>query len=269
VKNRAWVLTAAVVLAAGLTVSWAAQKLDDSAKDGLHVVAIAVGEQDALGKYGLNQTNFNAGTQAHFVLVDRKRSFIRLVTDECKIASFADDAGNDLIKSKYRPAAFMPSFVVGGEGHSLAFAIESSATPAPGAKSIAIKAQAVLMVGQDAKEVVLKNQSLAKDVTFAVGEMKVLITNSTLNDNGGLVSLQSEQPLDAIEQVAIVTADGKDVPQNTDQGYSSTFGEKKVYTRAIFLNQKADKPTLKVRYFQKLQKETQPVDVTIPVGVSQ
>ena len=81
-----------------------------------------------------------------------------------------------------------------------------------------------------------------------------------------MVTVQSDEPLDRITQVAFITPDGKAIESRVAGGGAS-YGDKPTYSVIYALTGAPQTVNMKVTYYDKIEKKTFPIDRKITLGL--
>ena len=101
------------------------------------------------------------------------------------------------------------------------------------------------------------------------GVSKVKPNKVTGNDLVGAqksVTLTSTTPLDAIKSIVFLDNAGNEIKAHTSGHGSMSFGNMTSYEVTYSLEQKVDTATMRVRYYEKVEKVNVAVDLKIGVG---
>lgn len=190
--------------------------------------------------------------------------------ENSKLTTFTDDVGTDLskpLKKSSFPRKWLEgySFRPNKAGDAASFTLSSNNIPASGAKSITIQGTLAVHCGSEPKTdehagvsmVIPKQRDPIK-----VGELKMFVNKGF--PDGKYISFQSEAP--NIKEVTFWGADGKEV--KSEGGNRGFFGFNKKYTYTLDYNVKseAEKLTIKITHFTKMESKKFPIDLKLGVG---
>ena len=215
----------------------------------------------------------HSGTTLHVRVARQDKTIISIDREASKLSSFTDDKGTDLsVKSKRRWGDhWLGSWPrISDDGHSCVLEISSPKTPAAGASKLIIKADIALACGSDVKTAEQKDFALTKGSKLTAGPvpMKVQsVKESSFGDAKMTVELISSKSFDAVKALTFIGADGKEIKYDSMGEGKSGIAGKMTYSKAIGLHKKADVVTVKVTYYQKVEKLTVPVNLSVGVGL--
>ena len=184
-----------------------------------------------------------------------------------KLDSLTDDKKNNLYKK--------PAFSFGGadwlsefaqyspDGDSVTVLVSANKTPGSGASKVLLKASLVLNCGTDEKATDKKEIALKPKEEIALGSFKVQI--SPFSANQVLVISDKEN----IKNVEFFDDKGKKLMLGAASRLFAPPGanKKTQYTYSYFLFQKMEKVSVKINYFDKVEKATVPLDLRVGVGL--
>lgn len=194
----------------------------------------------------------------HVTGVDVKASKLDRLTDDkknnlYKKAAFSFGGSNWLSEfAQYSP-----------EGDSVTVLVSANNVPGSGASKVLLKASLVLNCGTDEKATDKKEIALKPKEEIALGSFKVQI--SPFSANQVLVSSDKEN----IKNVEFFDDTGKKLTTGAAGRMPAPPGsdKKKQYTYSYFLFQKTEKVSVKINYFDKVEKVTVPLDLRVGVSL--
>jgi hypothetical protein len=216
--------------------------------------------------------SMNDGTSLTIKVTQPGKFILALDEDASKVASFTDDKGaNLLVKSPSGREGIWPFPEISKDGHSVSVKVQSPAIPTAGAAAIQLKGALVLTCGADEKTASQQDVDIKKDATLSAGALSAKVESVEENKWGDekswMVSLQSDKDFAAIKALALVGADGKEIEGRLSGSGRMGFMGKASYNRDYAFKVKPGKMTVKVTYFDKTEKVTVPVDLSVSVGL--
>lgn len=183
-----------------------------------------------------------------------------------KVSELKDDKGTSLLAT----GLFKPSFVqsnLSKNREKLIVSVNSGTPPSKGSTRLTLKGEVVLRCGLDektteAKEVEIK---LTKaDDKIKVGDYTIKITQEKgFGESGATFTLSGAKP--GIKSLSIKDDDGKEVEYNPGFAYQDFQTKEQVST--FFLRRQVKKMKLAITYYNKEEKVTVPVNVSISIGL--
>jgi hypothetical protein len=207
------------------------------------------------------------------VFVPQPERFIIGVDEKAsKLTAFQDDKKTDLSKAK-DPKAFKQDFLspfneVTKDGRGIKLDLRAPQPPAPGAKSIQIKANVALRVGSDEKKQEVKDVNLAESKVSLAG-MNVTVKRAkdqAWGDYKMSVTINANRPQDGIRKLTFVGADGKEIKSGIISRSSFSFGTGGNWDVTYGLERVVEKATIRVEYFDKVEVVNVPMDMELGVG---
>jgi hypothetical protein len=272
--KRACVLILGLVLLAGPDSAPAQNAKSGSAEAAIKVVVLEVrkptppAENDIAMAYG-------SGTVIGVQLAQPDRNILAIDRTASKLTQFADDKGTDLSKGTGYVPAWLESYMVriSKDRHRCAARLQAPSIPAVGATKILLKASLVLQCGSAEKAVEHKDLDLTpspdkKDKpdakTVAVGPFSLRVEKGF--GAGPMIRISSDDPI--VKEITFVGADGKPLKgflSGLNMGVTNTRG-KAEYISTYSFNEKVTRATVKLTYYENIEKVTVPVDLEIGVG---
>lgn len=262
-----------------VAVAWA-QQPKAGGKTKTEVVGVSVAKADPNDKFGRSQArSLNPGTGVFVRITAPERSFLSLHKESCKLDSFTDDKGTVLAKpgaARRWGSSWLGSFPNFSEdGHACIIRIQSKKTPATGAGALKLKASIAILCGSDQKTVEQKDVALKADTKITVSPVPMKVKSVNPDPSGGekvkmsveLGGKTSKAELAKIKSVAFFGADGKEIGCTNMGSGTMGMGESVNYERTYGLHKKIEKVTIKITYFQKVEKVLVPIDVSVGVGL--
>jgi len=239
----------------------------------VQVVGLSIFRPDPTGKSLSYVLGRRSGTTLHVRVARQDKTIISLDRNASKLSSFTDDKGTVLSETKKRRwgSDWLGSWPrISDDGHSCMLKISSPKTPAAGASKLIVKADIVLACGSDIKTAEQKDFALTKGSKLTVGPvpMKVQsVKDSSFGKAKMRVELISSKSFDAVKALTFIGADGKEIKYDSLGEGTSGIAGKMTYSKAIGLHKKVDVVTVKVTYYQKIEKLTVPLNLTVGVGL--
>ncbi len=232
--------------------------------------------------------NGQSGTRFTLSLTDPERQIVSLDNDKSKITACTDDSGGDLNKgagglgSGFSP---LPLQLRPGR-HFGVVEIGLPLTPAGGATKIHLQGEVVLQCGQGEKTAEQADVSLKSPGKITAGPVPFEIAPGDKQSGFQLalpfkieatagqeesepkvvVTLKTDQPVATIKKIVFLNAAGKEIPQRELGSSSFGFGGKMTHERTIGLTEAAEKATVRVVSYEKLESISVPIDFEIGVG---
>ena len=206
------------------------------------------------------------GVTMDLVVTQPGKFLVALDTKESKLDSFTDDKKNNLYKkaglfggSSEWISGYLTQFSPDGEQCTLQ--ITAANPPGKGAEKILVKASLVLKCGSEEKTTDKKEIALKTNEEVSVGDFKMKV-NSAAQFGAGL-AVQSAEP--NVKSIEFFDADGKALKLAPGGRSTNNFapGGKPLSFVSYFLNQKMDKVSFKITYFNKIESVTVPVDLRV------
>jgi hypothetical protein len=221
------------------------------------------------------------GTSLTFVLDEPQQSIISVETEDCKITTFRDDRGTDLIpdenemQAARRNAAMNPRFgqdeapisaEVDSAGHRATITVHSPRLPAGGANRILLETILVIRYAKGEKTVEQKNVDLKLDKLVAGPYSLVVASQDDANrgfgQRGGTQLLLFHQgPMRDLKKIAFIGPDGQEIKATVSgSGQSGS-----TYHTNYSLSKKVETCTIRLTVPDAI--ETVHMAVTINTGV--
>ncbi len=233
----------------------------------VRVAALRVSREIPEDKEG-KLTGHQEGVTVTLVIRNARKQFIG-VDGRTKLIAFTDDKGTDLLKDWPRWGMIgSPNF--SADGHLCVVSVIVYTPPAPGAKTLRLKARLVMKCGENEKTVVQKGLKLEKNAKLTVGPVPWTITKVDKADWGDAamsVSVTGKVSHDVIKELVFLDADGNTIEQSGGTRNSSGVEGHMVHEVTYNFKKKVDVVDVKVTYYDKVEALTIPVDLEIGVGM--
>jgi hypothetical protein len=210
------------------------------------------------------------GTSLSLCVVIPGRHVVGCDLDACKLAQFIDDKGTVLLRPD-APRTWSGYSKAESEPHALILELSGDEVPAPGAATISLKADVVILCGSGEKTAEKTDIALVTGTKFSVGPFAYTIESTRevdLGESKCLLTLESGQPFDeAIREISFLDPAGKPMKS---QLYSNGRGVNngiQIYNGMFGLDRKVEKVTMRIVYFEKFERMHVPVDVTTGLGL--
>jgi len=174
------------------------------------------------------------------------------------------------------PFAVTPGFttywrLLGGN-HQLVFGVFSPAVPSKGAAAIHVRGSLVLHFGLSPKEAEQRNVQLVKGAKISAGPLEADIVNVGTYPTGKetqqtYLQLSPAKEVEAIRKVTFFDAKGVELETSFFAGSGPVRPGEPPTHRTIIIKGNAQKGTLKVTYFSRIEILTVPLDKTVSVGL--
>ena len=178
-----------VVLVAVTATGIFAQTAEPEQKTAARVVALQITKPDPDDKTGSMVQGRLPGTSMHVRLTRPDKYFLKLDKHASKLVIFSDEKKTDLAKSP--PTRLAWAWLghwtqISKDGHHCVFEVRSKSTPAPGAGQLHLKANIVMLCGQDEKTAEQKELLLKKGSKLAAGPVPMEIEEVKEGGWGGV-----------------------------------------------------------------------------------
>ena len=249
-----------------------AQTTRPAAKTKIEVVGLQITKPDLKDEMGSMVPGRLAGTSLHVKVSRQDKYFLNVDEKASRLVAFADDKKTDLSKSTGR--RFSHGWLGGwgrisDDGHHCVLEIRSDSTPAPGAKELRLKADVVMLCGRDEKTAEQKGFALKEGSKLTVGPVPWQVKSV---EEGGwgetkmTLRLTAKVGDDAIKELKFLGPDGKEVKHDVTGSAHWGFAEDVTYEKTLGLAEKLDQVTVRVTYFDKVEKLTVPLEIGTGVG---
>lgn len=239
------------------------------------VVALWVGKKDPASKWERSYVlGRRPGTSVFVRIAKTDKRIIGIDEKACKLTRFADDKGTDLgggAKSPRGPGAgWLGGKEIGPDPKTCLIEIRSPKTPAPGAGRLEIEATISLRCGGGAKTAEAKDVALAKGAEIAAGPagMKISrVTKARGAEAAVEVTVERSTTFEAVKSLSFAGASGKVIKHRKIDSAKSGRAGKYTYTRTYLLYGAPEAVSVKVEYYDKLEKLSVPLDLKTGVGL--
>lgn len=201
-----------------------------------------------------------------------ERFIIGVDQKQSKLTSFVDDTRTDLSKARgsngFKQDFLSPFNEVTKDGHGIKLDLRAPQPPAPGARSIQIRAKVALRVGSNERKQEIKHVNLAESKISLAG-MNVTVKRAKDQPWGDYkmsVTLSANRPQDCIRKLSFVGPDGKEIKSGAISRSSFSFGSGGNWDVTYGLGAVVDKATIRVEYFDTVEVVSVPLDVDLGVG---
>jgi hypothetical protein len=210
---------------------------------------------------------FTRGTGFEMVITRKDQHILGVDRQGSKVTSCVDDKGTDLTKAP--KDTFPVEWVgfgerIGPDGKVVVLQTRVAGVPATGASKITLKGTISLYCGKEEKSVEKKDMEIKAGAKFEVGPITI---QPPQFGGGPNTSVSLTMDLPRLKSVKFFDADGKELTAfgSTTPGRIG-FGEKVQYQYAWFFDKKHDKLTAKIVYFDKVEKVSVPLELSIGLG---
>jgi hypothetical protein len=228
------------------------------------VVGLSVAKAAEGGEFGGSlASGLLPGVGLHVQIARPGATILGVDDDASEVTSFTDDAGTDL---RGEGKGFWPFAHVAEDARSCIVQFKTDLLPAPKAREIRVQGKVALLLGADPKVAEAKDVELKAGTSFDAGLGKWLVKEAAGDGEGLVVTIESKKPLDAVRTIEFVGPDGKVIPSEQRGSWSSSFNGEGEWAREIALERGAEKATVRVSWWGKVETVAVPVDVRAGVG---
>ena len=212
------------------------------------------------------------GTRLQITIALPGRVFIGADREACVFKDFSDDKGTKLFEPLgHDPqtddwlGAFGPKF--SDDGKTCGLQVEAPGLPAKDATKLKFSGDLVLRCGSTPKTAEQKNVALKVGSKIMVGPVPMTVKAVSVTGNQTKIDLQSRASLERVIKIAFFDATGKAIGSQRE-GYSSDsiFGNYEI-TESYALSRKVTAATVKISYFDKVEKITVPINLETGLGI--
>jgi hypothetical protein len=252
----------------------------DKAEPAVRVVGLSVAKADPNDKFGQSLARMlQSGTQVFLRYADPSKRFIKLETDVSKIETFKDDKDTDMNKDLKtskgftRRAGFGSFPKISPDGKSVGFAITSPNCPAPGAKELVLAGTVTLVAAKSVKTEEQKAVSLEKGskVTIGPAPFEIVEAKDMKPDNWSkmlfTMTFQTGKSVDSIKKISFLDEAGKEIKSRRAGRISMGVTGKRTHKFEYQLEKKHKTATLKIEYYEGLERVSVPIDLRTGVGI--
>lgn len=236
----------------------------------VEITGLSTARPDPTSKYNRSKAgNIPVGTHVYIEITDKTKNFLSFDDKASKLAAFTDDKGTDLTKIKKKSWGrpnWLGSFPkITDDKHGARFEIKSTVCPAKGATKVKIDATIVLLAGSGQKTETQEDVELKLDAKITIGPAPFTIDRIEKGRGSWkrAVTLFTEKPVDGIKSIKFYDADGKEIESKRTSRSTSNKNVSWTYS----LKKKVDKATIKIEYYQKVEKITVPINISLGVGL--
>ena len=236
----------------------------------VEVTGLSIAKPDPTSKFNRSKAgNISAGTKIYFEIADKTKNFLKIDEKSSKLTAFVDDKGTDLTKTKeksWSSPSWLGSFPkITDDKHAARFEIKSSVCPAKGATKVTIDATMVLLGGADLKTETQADVELKLDAKITIGPapFEIKKIEKGWGDWQRAVTLFTPKPTDGIKSIKFYGPDGKEIESKQTSWSSSNKNINLTYS----LKKKIDKVTVKIEFYQKVEKIIVPIKISLGVGL--
>jgi len=273
--KRIPLVLAALSLATAVVVSPAGPGGTSGGKVAAKAVALTVAKPKPGDKFGGSMAfGVDPGTCVYFRIDVKDGSILKVDRDAGKLKAFADDKGTNLVPRK---KGFSSGWIgwpkVDKDRHGCGFSIRNKeALPAAGATKVTAKGHVVLVTAAGAKTGQQANVALKKGSAVRIGPIDMKITAAKTGAEFGQkwawsVTFTSSKDLANIQDLKFLDAAGKEIESRRTSAGSFGFSGRMTYTHTYSLARKVAAATIKISYFEKLERITVPFDAAVGVGL--
>jgi hypothetical protein len=209
------------------------------------------------------------GTALRALLTVPDKQVLTIDAKASTLTSMTDDKGTDLTKAK-NPGGFVPPWIedfdtrITKDKKHLMMRMTVPGTPAPGATKINLKANLVVLCGISEKTVEEKNTELKVDKNVKIGSL-ILSTEKGFGDNFTNVLFTCEDA-PRIKSVTFLDKDGQALRSNSGGIHPNFAPGRTDWICRYTIESKVDRVTVRVIYYEKMEKVNVPVDLQLTVG---
>jgi hypothetical protein len=232
----------------------------------------------------MNQSVSRPGTTLTLLLEDPDRLIEGIESKDCKITSFRDDKGTDLLKDEAPanedgvliPAGVQPldvpfSAVAQPDGHRVTVTVHSARLPATSSNKILLEANLVLRYMHGEKTIEQKNVNLKLDKITA-GPIPLIVASQSFDEAmmgrrpniqpGTQVIIYHQGPMIGVRKLEFIDADGNEI-KATASGSGSNGSIQQTYYQ---LEGKVETCTVRFTVPDVIEKATVAISLTTGVG---
>lgn len=255
----------------------------EKAAEGLKakVVGLSIARKDPRPEPGGSLAyGLPTGVAVHFLVETKGKCFIRFDQRASKLAVLSDDKGNNLKgperKTKggdLRPvwgwlSVWRSPQQLKGPRDRARFRIASKSLPAADAKGIKVKANLLAVIGSDEKTQELKGVRLRRRTALKLGTIDAKIQFVTVYGNSRNVQFTASKTFDEIKEIAFLDARGKLIKSYEGGSTWSERADGSVsYARQYNVQTTRSAVTLKVIYFERVEKVGVPIEADVGLGL--
>jgi hypothetical protein len=245
--------------------------IEDDGQIAVEVVGIQIVKALPGDKVEQAATGRKVGTSLTLRFHGGDRRFIGVESKDCRLESFADDRGTQLVPKSdaARVWADTPCFI-SLDGKDCLFDIVSTLTPAAGATSLSFRGRIVLKCGLQGAVAEQASLSLDRDGELKAGPAPMKITGVQRNEKTTVLTLSGKDNAERVGRIRFFHANGKEIESQLLEKSTVGFMEDTVTDRTYCLktDPAAELATVAVRveYYKKVQNVAVPIDVKAGLG---
>jgi len=240
----------------------------DAAKYNVEVAGLSICRKDAASEFGQGMVpGLQVGTQVYVHIANKDAFILKVAGDGKTSVTMKDSTGKTLAADENYDFAFFAN--VAEDNRSVTIPLVASDLPGADATHIDLKGTVALSCGVDATTET-SDVSLAVDTQINLGPVTAKVTRveEGFDADSYNFGLESDQPFDAIQSIALVDASGKEIPCESAGSSSFGFGDSMTYSRDYrFTGQPSAVTKLKVTYFQRVVTEAVPIEFQVGLGL--
>lgn len=194
-------------------------------------------------------------------IVRPSKYFIGCDEKASKQVAFTDDQGTDLWAGKGR---LIWHNWIDPQGLGRYLEVRSEIPPKKSATKLLLEASVVMEYGGDEKAVELKDIPLKAGTEFTAGPATIEITRvcETAGRDALIVDFESTREFSRIKTIVFVGPDGKSVDSEMIRPELQDMGEEGKVIQRYRLPTRARQATLRITYFEKVEKVGVPIKIT-------
>jgi hypothetical protein len=221
---------------------------------------------------GIRPPSFSQGTTLKLLLSLPGKQIVAIDQSACKLASFADDKRTDLNDAKTAASDFGAPWVtdvfgdISKDGQFCAVIVRAPGVPADGATKIILKASLVMLCGTDEKTAEAKDIPLKLGTKTKLGPVQLAIEKERFGGGKGWQFTLTTPEVNQVKRFTVVGVDGKGIKSEPVGSVSGTVFGKSRHEYFFSLEGHAERATVRIVYFNKMESVTVPLDLQVGVG---